>query len=60
MDIGVRDFIRDDDVGIVRRSAAGLDDGVEGRVGGTWYSKPWSRLVVAVCTFALDDAVGVS
>lgn len=60
LEIGVRDFIRDDDVGIVSRSAAGLDDGVEGRVGGTLYSRPWKRPVVAVCTFALDDAVGVS
>ena len=33
--IGVRDFMRDDDVGIVSLSAAGFDDGVEGRVGGT-------------------------
>lgn len=29
-----RDFIRID-VGIVRRNAAGFDDGVDGRVGGT-------------------------
>ena len=31
------DFIRIE-VGIVRRSAAGLDEGVDGRVGGTTYS----------------------
>lgn len=29
-----RDLRRADDVGIVNRSAAGLEDGVEGRVGG--------------------------
>lgn len=28
------------DVGIVRRNATGLEDGVEGRVGGTMLSKP--------------------
>ena len=38
--IGVRDFMRDEDVGMVRRRAAGFDDGVEGRVGGTLYSSP--------------------
>ena len=57
--IGVRDFRRDDDVGIVSLSAAGLEDGVEGRVGGTMYSRPCNRPVVAV-VLALDDAVGVS
>ncbi len=60
LDIGARDFIRDDDVGIVSLSAAGLDDGVEGLAGGIGYSKPCRRLVVAVATFALDDAVAVS
>ena len=60
LEIGVRVLMRDDEVGIVSLSAAGLDDGVEGRVGGTLYSKPCNRLVVAVCAFALDDAVGVS
>ena len=34
-DMGVRDFRRVDEVGIVRRRAAGLADGVVGRVGGT-------------------------
>jgi len=33
-EIGGRAFRRDE-VGIVRRSAAGLEDGVDGRVGGT-------------------------
>ena len=32
---GVRVLSRDDEVGMVSRSAAGFDDGVEGRVGGT-------------------------
>lgn len=36
LEIGARDLRRDDDVGIVSRRAAGFDDGVEGRVGGTW------------------------
>ena len=58
--IGARVFMRDDDVGIVSLRAAGLEDGVEGLVGGTMYSRPYRRLVVAVCAFALDDAVGVS
>jgi len=39
-EMGVRDFKRDDDVGMVRRRAAGLEDGVDGRVGGTLYSRP--------------------
>jgi hypothetical protein len=30
-----RDLRREDDVGMVNRSAAGFEDGVEGRVGGT-------------------------
>ena len=30
-----RAFKREEEVGIVRRSAAGLEDGVDGRVGGT-------------------------
>ena len=35
LEIGVRNFMRDDDVGIVSLNAAGLEEGVEGRVGGT-------------------------
>ena len=35
LETGVRDFMRDDAVGIVSLNAAGLDEGVEGRVGGT-------------------------
>jgi hypothetical protein len=54
-----RDFIRID-VGIVRRSATGLVEGVDGRVGGTMYSIPCIRLVEFVCDFARDAAVGVS
>lgn len=34
-DIGGRAFSREDDVGRVNRSAVGLVEGVEGRVGGT-------------------------
>jgi hypothetical protein len=34
-EMGVRAFRREDDVGMVSRSAAGFEDGVEGRVGGT-------------------------
>lgn len=34
-EIGARTFRREDDVGIVNRSAAGFEDGVDGRVGGT-------------------------
>lgn len=49
---------RDEEVGMVRRRAAGLEEGVEGRVGGTRYSKPWARLVV--CDFAREDAVVAS
>lgn len=62
LEIGARDFIRDDDVGIVSLRAAGFAEGVDGRVGGTVNSKPCIRLVVElVCAvFALDDAVGVS
>lgn len=61
LEIGARAFMRDDEVGIVSLRAAGFDDGVEGRVGGTLYSNPYNRLVVAVCAFfAFDDAVGVS
>lgn len=54
-----RDFIRID-VGIVKRSATGLDEGVDGRVGGTIYSSPCIRLVELVCDFARDAAVGIS
>ena len=39
-DTGGRAFSREEDVGIVRRRAAGLEEGVEGRVGGTRCSKP--------------------
>ena len=62
LEMGARDFIRDDDVAIVSLRAAGFDDGVEGLVGGTIYSRPYIRLVVElVCAaLALDDAVGVS
>ena len=59
LEIGARAFRRDDDVGIVSLSAAGLEDGVEGLVGGIVYSKPCNRPRVA-WTFAPDDAVGVS
>lgn len=37
---GGRAFSRDEEVGMVRRRAAGLEEGVEGRVGGTRCSKP--------------------
>lgn len=57
-DTGGRDFSRDEEVGMVRRRAAGLEEGVEGRVGGTRCSKPWARLVV--CDFAREEAVVVS
>ena len=43
---------------MVRRRAAGLEEGVEGRVGGTRCSKPWARLVV--CDFAREEAVVAS
>lgn len=59
LEIGARDLRRDEDVGIVSRKAAELDDGVEGLAGGTVYSKPCNRPRVA-CTLALEDAVGVS
>ena len=57
-EMGVRDFIREDEVGMVRRSAAGFEDGVEGRVGGTLYSRPWIRLAELACTLAREEAVG--
>ena len=57
-DTGGRAFSRDEEVGMVRRSAAGLEEGVEGRVGGTRYSIPCARLVV--CDFAREEAVAVS
>ena len=47
-------------VGMVRRSAAGLEDGVEGRVGGTLNSSPCIRLVEFLCDLARDAAVGAS
>jgi len=34
-EMGARAFKREDDVGIVNRSAIGFEDGVVGRVGGT-------------------------
>ena len=48
-------------VGIVSRSADGLDDGVDGRVGGTLNSAPLTRVVVeCLCVFAREAAVGSS
>ena len=55
-----RAFKRVDEDGIVRRSAAGLEDGVDGRVGGTLYSRPRILLVELVCVLAREDAVGAS
>lgn len=55
-----RDFIDRIDVGIVRRSATGFEEGVDGRVGGTMYSRPCIRLVEFACDFARDAAVGLS
>lgn len=52
-----RDFMRDC-VGMVNRSAAGFDDGVEGRVGGTLIS--YMRLAVFLWVFAREAAVGSS
>lgn len=57
-DTGGRAFNREEEVGIVRRRATGLEEGVEGRVGGTRYSKPWARLVD--CDLAREDAVVAS
>jgi hypothetical protein len=57
-DTGGRAFNRDEEVGMVRRRAAGLEEGVEGRVGGTRYSKPWAR--PAVCDLAREEAVAAS
>lgn len=55
-----RDFVRDA-VGMVRRRAAGLDEGVDGRVGGTVYSGACIRLVDEfLWVFAREAAVGVS
>ena len=61
-DMSGRVLRRAEDVGIVRRSAAGFGFGVEGRVGGTSYrSSPCIRLVECVCEFfARDAAVGAS
>jgi hypothetical protein len=50
--------MREDEVGIVSRKAAVLDEGVEGRVGGTVYSDGGIRLVELVCVLARDAAVG--
>lgn len=52
-----RDFKRDC-VGMVSRRAAGLDEGVEGLVGGTLNS--CIRLVEFLCDLARDAAVGSS
>lgn len=52
-----RDFIRDMDVGRVSRKAAGLEEGVEGLVGGTCTSIECIRLVEFVCKRALEAAV---
>lgn len=54
-----RDLTRIDE-GMVRRSATGLEDGVDGRVGGTKCSRLCILLVEFVCDFARDAAVGVS
>ena len=57
-DTGGRAFNLDDEVGIVRRRATGLEEGVEGRVGGTTCSRPYARL--AVCDLAREEAVVAS
>jgi hypothetical protein len=50
--------LRRDEAGIVRRKAAGLEEGVLGRVGGTMNSK---RLVNEfLCDLARDAVVGAS
>lgn len=61
-EMGGRALRRDEDVGMVSRRAAGLEDGVEGRVGGTLLlnSNVCSRLVELVCVLAREDAVGAS
>ena len=56
--MGVRLFRREEDAGMVSRSAAGLAGGVVGRVGGTQKSKVWRRLVELPCVFAREEAVG--
>lgn len=56
-EIGGRDLRRAIDVGIVSRNAAGLDDGVEGRVGGTCVSIEPIRPVEFECVRARDEAV---
>lgn len=53
----VRVFIREEDVGMASRKAAGLDDGVDGRVGGILQSNPCSLPVVLIWIFARNDAV---
>jgi len=52
-----RDFIRMD-VGIVKRNATGLEEGVDGRVGGTMCSRPCIRLVELVCDFCARGSGG--
>jgi hypothetical protein len=49
-----------DVVGIVRRNAAVLDEGVEGRVGGTTKSQANILLPELECVLARDAAVGLS
>ena len=51
------DLMRAMDVGIVNRKAAGFDDGVDGRVGGTCISIPCILLVEFVCVRAREEAV---
>jgi hypothetical protein len=54
-----RDFWREFNVGIVRRKAAVLDDGVHGLVGGTTNSPEDNRLTELGWVFAREAAVGV-
>lgn len=58
--IGVLALRREDDVGIVRRNAAGFDDGVDGRAGGTTYSDERMRPVELLCVLAREAAVAPS
>jgi hypothetical protein len=55
-----RDFCREIISGMVRRKAMGLDEGVDGRVGGTMTSLRDNRLSEPVCDLAREAAVGVS
>ncbi len=56
-DIGVRDFIREDAVGIVNLRAAEFEEGVVGRTGAIPNSSACARLA-ELCAFAREDAVG--